>query len=230
MKVSAILVVALSIVISAGVVHGVKTRRWGASINLEEAIAPLHRIPLAIGDWEGEADLTIPDAQLQIGEIDGYLSRNYRNREDGSIVSLLIVCGRPGPISVHTPDVCFRGQGLRASTAPEVTEVPPTGDSQSGHRFLSADFYKASPPSAVGLRVFWGWTPKTTWDAPVSPRIEYAHEPFLYKMYLSRPVTYASAGGEPEQEDEPVQRFLKDFLPAFEQAMTTADSAAATAK
>src|SRR5947209_2410247 len=99
------------IVTLSGVVHGVWTNRWGTAKAVQEAAEKLEKnVPMTIGEWDGQAK-EMTEREIAIGEIDGYVSRSYVNRRTGSMVSLLIVCGRPGPISVHTPDVCYGGAG-----------------------------------------------------------------------------------------------------------------------
>ena len=35
-----------------------------------------------------------------------------------SDATALILCGRPGPVSIHTPDVCYRGLGYEPTGSP----------------------------------------------------------------------------------------------------------------
>src|SRR5205085_5635600 len=100
-----------------GVVHGVYADRWGRSAQLERALAALPRVPAALGDWAGE-ERPLDPAVLKAGGIEGSVSRRYHNPRTGETVAVLIVCGRGGPISVHTPDVCYEGAGYR-QLAPE---------------------------------------------------------------------------------------------------------------
>ena len=41
----------------------------------------------------------------------GQISRVYTNPTKGLTVSVLLLCGLPGNISTHTPDVCYPGAG-----------------------------------------------------------------------------------------------------------------------
>ena len=41
----------------------------------------------------------------------GYLLRTYTHRISGETFQVLLVCGKPGPTSLHPPDVCYQGAG-----------------------------------------------------------------------------------------------------------------------
>ena len=64
--------------------------------------------------------------------IKGCVYRRYRNPRTGESVSVLLVCGRGGPISVHTPDVCYAGAGYRPTARSEPKEVD-LGDGPKRH-------------------------------------------------------------------------------------------------
>src|SRR5260370_5182040 len=105
------LIVFAGLVLAAGTIHGALTDRWSASTSVAEAARRLDAVPQTLADWHGEeAPLDTDNLQsLQSAGIKGHLSRRYRNIVTGERISLLIVCGRPGPISVHTPDICYGG-------------------------------------------------------------------------------------------------------------------------
>ena len=106
--------VALAAIVAGGVVHGIISDCWSDSNQAakKEAISRLMQAPKVVGDWKTEQEFNISDRQLTIGKIDGYISRTYVNQKAGQRVNVIIVCGRSGDIAVHTPDVCFRGQGM----------------------------------------------------------------------------------------------------------------------
>src|ERR1700742_4693745 len=93
-----------------GAVHGIYSDRWGPSGQLEKALKRLDRVPIAFGDWAGE-DLPFEQSDMARAGIEGTVLRRYKNPRTRESVSLLVVCGRGGPISVHTPDVCYAGSG-----------------------------------------------------------------------------------------------------------------------
>src|SRR5436190_11210209 len=96
----------LSLLMAFGIAEGIWTERWHQSHAAEEAGARLSSIPPAVGDWESREEQLDP-RQVVKAELTGSLVRHYTNRSTGVTVTVMLVCGRPGPISVHTPDVCF---------------------------------------------------------------------------------------------------------------------------
>ena len=67
-----------------------------------------------------------------------------------ALSSVLLVCGRPGPVSVHTPDVCYAGVGY-AMENPPVLYQPPSA-TPSGE-FWMADFVQQKSTIPTHLRM-----------------------------------------------------------------------------
>src|SRR4051812_1387932 len=97
---------------SLGVAHGLLTDRWGASGQLESALAALDRVPARVGGWESKDLEDEPEDMARAGSR-GCVSRRYENTRTRESVSVLLVCGRGGPITVHTPDVCYATAGYK---------------------------------------------------------------------------------------------------------------------
>src|SRR5689334_4408569 len=115
------LLAALLLVVGAGLIEDLWINRYGSSAELESAVARLESLPLKVGAWEGEP-LTLDEKQITRAGVRGYLLRRYVHRATGRALTVLLVCGRPGPVSVHTPDVCYASAGY---TMPE----PPVRES-----------------------------------------------------------------------------------------------------
>src|SRR5947209_9927630 len=94
----------LLVLLVSGVVHGLWTDRWRAAAEPAAYAARLADVPRTVGDWEGQ-DVTLEEKSLRVAEVTGYLARTYVHRRTGAMAEVVVVCGRPGPISVHTPDV-----------------------------------------------------------------------------------------------------------------------------
>lgn len=172
---------AFVLLILSGLVHGRLTDRWGTSDALADAVDRLHRVPLSIGDWHGQ-DVAMDRRQIERAGIQGHLSRVYRNARDGRELTMLLVCGRPGPIAVHTPDVCYKGAGYEAESEPVAEDL---GVADGGHAwFLGACFDKVGAAVPERLDIRWAWNARGAWEVPSNPRVAFATYPSLYKLYM----------------------------------------------
>src|SRR5271165_76888 len=98
------------VVIVCGVDYGRHTGRWGTLDGLEAAAARPARVRAEVGDWRS-SQTELDAAQLEIAGVAGYTSRKFIHRTTGAEIDVLLICGRPGPMSVHTPDVCYASAG-----------------------------------------------------------------------------------------------------------------------
>ena len=190
-------VLALTFVVAAGVAHGVWTGRWGGRESLDEPLARLARVPASFGDWEGQ-DQALDERQRVRAGIEGYVLRRYRNRHTGAQVMVLLVCGRVGPIAVHTPDVCYEGAGYTRTGDVE-------GHAAGDAAFQVATFREENVPVPSRLRVYWSWSDGGAWRAPRFPRWAFARSPALFKLYVVRRTLRAD-------DADPVPGFLPDLL------------------
>src|SRR5262249_52111471 len=146
------------------------------------------------------------DAEIMAkAEAAGYVGRVFQHRVKGEI-RMILICGRPGPVSLHTPDVCFPGAGLSLDAEPERAKVAlkDTSDAQ----FMAARL-RGSGPARQMIKVHWSFTDGSGWKAPDNPRVAFGRADILYKLYIVR---------ELEKPDESVKHdpaldFLQALLP-----------------
>jgi hypothetical protein len=203
---------ALPLVLAFGVGEGMWTNRWGWSEEAERAAARLADLPRAVGAWEGHDEKLDPREVAQ-AKMTGYLLRRFVHRRTGAALTVLLVCGRPGPVAVHTPDVCFPGAGYGLTRKAERHSVSADGLAQPAE-FWVAGFEKEGAVSEP-LRVFWAWNAAGDWVAPDNPRFQFARSSALYKLYVIRPLTRAD---EPPEKD-PSTDFLRAFLPEAQRCL-----------
>ncbi len=196
---------ALALLLAGGVVHGLWSNRWGGDADLEEAAARLAGVPRVVGDWEG-TEHALDAERLTRAEAAGHLFRLYRDG-DGGAVSVLLLSGRFGPLSVHTPDLCYGGAGYEMVGAAVRHEL--RLDDGRTAEVWAARFHKPQSPADPPLRVLWSWSAGEGWRAPKWPRWEFRMKPVLFKLYVAREMERLN---EPLAGD-PGLAFLRAWLP-----------------
>ena len=148
---------------------------------VKAAATRLNSIPEQIGVWTSSLE-AIDARERRIAEIVGSVRRTYRNSENGYVVSLTILCGAAGPMSVHPPTACFEGVGYELSSGPSVVTFADADDTPSS--LNCAMFRLPGSPMTDVVRVFWGWSDDGKWTAPANPRLAFRGQPYLFKMYV----------------------------------------------
>ena len=206
-------IVALALILGSGFVAGVRANRWRDQTALTNASAKLEQIPLRFGDWEGKPGELSPRI-IEQSEVTGYLLRRYRNRRTNAEVSIFLGCGRPGPVSVHSPEVCYVAGGYEILGASRRFPISASSDGADG-AFMVTDF--RNPPSQIGghVRIFWAMTTEGDWDVPLSPRIAFATAPVLFKLYVYRNLTNPAE----DLESDPCLTLIRQLLPELNKAL-----------
>ena len=202
----------LSVVIVTGLVHGLWTGRWSAATELTEAVTALDVVPFDVGDWRGKEEELDPEMVRQAG-LSGAWMRRYSQENTGASVTVLLMCGPPGTTSVHTPEWCYGGAGYDMIAAPVQFQLP-RADTGSAE-FWTAKFRKENAAVPSHLRIFWSWRAAQVWHAAEYPRLAFARQPVLYKLYVVREMTSPT---EPTEED-PCVDFLRQFLPLLDASL-----------
>jgi hypothetical protein len=199
---------ALTLLLTAGLLHGLWSERWQPSGALEEAVARLELVPLEIGDWQG-ADVEVDAAAFAQAGARGYWARSYTHRHGGTVL-VILMCGRSGRMAVHTPEVCYRGAGFDMLETPTRTVLRDELGEELG-TFWNARFAKqATVPSQI--RLSWAWRDAGDWQAPANPRWEFRGRPFLYKLYASHELSSPS-------DADATAEFLRVLLPELKKIL-----------
>jgi hypothetical protein len=202
---------ALVLLLVAGLVHGFWTDRWTVSKATAEAAVRLQHLPLAVGDWQGE-NVEVDTRETEA--ITGHLYRRYVNRSNGNQVTIVLLCGLPGPVSIHTPDVCYRAGGFDVAepVKVKVAAEPPGPDGE----FWAADLHKATATEEVRQRIYWSWSATGAWTAPDDdPRGLFAGQPVLFKLYAVRDL----AAGDKLRDDDPCAELLRQLMPQMKKTL-----------
>jgi hypothetical protein len=208
-----LLVVGVAISVD-GYLYGRLTGRWRDSHELSAAVARLDRVPMNVGDWEGEA-LTLDPKVVEVAGFRGYIVRRYSNRRTGNVVSLLVACGRPGPLALHTPDACYRCAGFRMMTEEAKQTLDPMFGRIRGE-CRRATFAREDGAAPERLRVVWSWYSNGTWSAPDNPRWTFAGQPVIHKLYI----TQEYFPRDEETDGAACLEFFRDLYPELETILT----------
>ncbi len=197
------------LVIGGGVVQGFWTNRWDTSPAPAEAAERLKNVPLRVGDWVATA-LPVKTGPEPIA---GQLYRRYVHQVNGTVITVALYTGQPGPVSIHTPDVCYKASGFDVAVPLKYKWAGVRGIAAG--EFWTADLQKIKATEKLHQRIFCSWTTDGTWRAAGNPRWEFADQPVLYKLYLVRELTSAE---EPLEED-PCIDLMSDLLPQLQKCV-----------
>jgi EpsI family protein len=189
-------------IVASGALAGFVSGRWHEN---QRPSVPLEQLPLKFGDWQGE-DQPLSEKVVKIAEFDGSLLRRYENQRTRAVVHLLLAYGRPGPLAVHTPAICYGGAGFDMSGG--TTRWTPD-NVPGGGEFFQTTFARSNSPTPEKLQVLWSWNKNGAWMVTDYPRWKFAGGPRIYKLYVSQeylPRDKATDGAASRE-------FLRDFLP-----------------
>ena len=200
------------VLVASGVVHGIRTDRWTKNpAEVAEAAGRLATVPLTVGAWDG-SDWDMKDDSARLG-LAGVLARRYTNRETGKVISIYLACGRPGPVSIHTPDVCYPADGYHEVEPPR--RISLAADDRSAAEFWTARYKRQRPDAQSDLRIFWAWHTSAGWQVADNPRTAFFRESVLHKLYVIRELASAK---EPAEQDVCAE-FVRELLPVLQEQL-----------
>jgi hypothetical protein len=198
-------------IVASGLVHGMWTGRWGRSAEMAAAVERMGNLPEQIGPWKGVPE-DQDQATLTMAGAVGHWTRRFTNLYTGDDVLVILLCGRPGQMTVHRPEHCYLSAGFAMTTPPGRYRLPSWRGAKGGAEMpvelWTAPFAKEEADGTVQLRIFWSWLGSSGWEATESPRRTFALEKVLYKLYVIR-----SEGPQPPQPEDPSVVFLKQLMP-----------------
>jgi hypothetical protein len=203
-----ILTVIIGFTLFTGLMHGKLTNRWGVPKDMKEAAARFEKIPSQFGDWRLATQDELPDRVIELLDCEGHLNATFVNDTTGEIVNMFIVLGPPGPISVHTPEVCYSSKDHTITE--DRVAVAIEGPEGTENEFWALTL-RSNKVTADIIRVYYGWGNELVWTAPYSPRISFGGESLLYKIQL--------AAHLPPDTDLETNDSCKNFLEAFVPAL-----------
>jgi len=206
------LLVSLAALLGAGVVHGLWTDRWQRSEALTQATERLQLLPADLDDWKGRAEEQDPDALAVTGAVAHY-SRSFLDPVTGDRVLVILLAGKPARMSVHRPEHCYTAAGYDLVARPIGIYIRADGEETA--EFFTGTFTREEAAGPSQLRIFWSFFARKQWESPVSPRVRFAREQVLYKLYVLRSVA-ASLGS---LDEDPCIRLLGKLLPVLNRTL-----------
>jgi hypothetical protein len=197
----------LAVLAGTALVEGRWTNRWTTAAAVQAAAARVRALPTRVGDWTG-ADEDMDPRVLEMTGAAGYVNRRYVHDRTSQVVHVFLMCGRPGRVAAHTPDVCVRGEGLELSADPARADVKVPGGTAAFLRVQARP--EEGNTTAPPIEVYWSWTATGAWEVPAAPRFAFARYPVLYKLYVTSPLTGDEGAGE---------TFLQAFLPEVQKCL-----------
>jgi hypothetical protein len=140
-------------------------------------------------------------------------------------MTVLLVCGPPGPIAVHSPEVCYRGAGYDPEAFPVSSNLD-YGAAGKSARLLEGIYRKKSATGPEALRVCWSFLAHDIWDSPPNPRLAYAPERALYKLYVIQDLSST----DETRAQATAKDFTRQLLAALDVSLSQPDGASSSMK
>ncbi len=225
-----ILPISLGLLIAAvsGWRHGLLTDRWGPPSNVLKVAEQVESLDLEIAGWDSRALGKLEGRTRKLAGAEGYFSRQYVHKDSNVWVQVTMLCGRPGPIALHSPDYCFTLAGMKQLDSESKIQIS-HANQEDPENFWVADYRPPESKPGPDIRTFWAWsTDGTEWSIPEDPRFTFASAPYLYRIYFSVPTTAfkpSVTGKEGPSETEMIARqFIHDFLARYSELVAKLES------
>jgi hypothetical protein len=207
--------------LAAGWAHGRMTNRKGlraeASLAGERLKPPL---PAETGNWRLVSENQFEPDVVRMLQCPAHISRVYEHRQTGDVVTVAVIVGPPGPVSVHTPEICYSSRDYTIMSDRQQIAI---SDAAGLTHALWELPLKPNDLNGAPLRVVYAWSSGAAWEASRHPRFGFGGLPYLYKIQLA-------ATDHPASEAinfDPVQDFLANFLAQLQpRLMDTANPSA----
>ncbi|MCA9063406.1 MAG: exosortase-associated EpsI family protein [Planctomycetaceae bacterium] len=184
--------------------------RPGDASILAAAAQRLALVPESVGEWTS-TEQTIDERECRVADITGGIRRDYVHGRIGYSVSMTLLSGSAGAMSVHPPTTCFEGVGYSLLTGPGVVTLPGAGNTTVA--LNRATFTRPQKTMSDMVRVFWGWSTDGHWQVPESPRLTFRNLPSLYKLYVVDRLPVDTV------ELPQAEVFLRDMIPVLQEIL-----------
>jgi hypothetical protein len=196
----------LAATLASGWLHGTLANRWGQGDQLTLAAARLDGdLPPRLGPWRLAKTLPMDSEVRKSLQCCAALHGIYTNDQTGDSVIIAVLAGPSGPLSVHTPEICYSAADYELAGERQQWTVRDKQGQSHGLWTIHANSRHATRPN---LRVVYGWSSGGPWQAVQRPRFALAGLPVVYKLQLAGP----AREDQREQALDPSHDFLTRFL------------------
>ena len=218
------------VTLATGVVTGTLGNRWQRPHDLSAVAKSLEKITATpqVGPWHLKETSRLGPEIAKLLHTSGDISCKYVNDQTGDMVDLVVLIGETGPLSTHSPEVCYSSREYQVVSEPESQKI----ESAAGPaEFLSMTLSSDGLDGSL-LRVWYAWHNGAQWLAPRNARIALRAEPFLYKIQIATYLTGLDDARQPgsrpaddkvgaaAKQAEVCRTFLVDFMPLLNGALT----------
>ena len=194
---------ASTIAVVSALSHGFLDGRWVNQPDIKSIAAKLDELPTQIGEWSLVENQELPKSAQNLLQCYGYSLQVYKNVTTGRRINVAVLLGPRGPIAVHTPEVCYSGQGIKAAGKTKREQIDVDG---VDHTLWHVSF-KSKIDSKPELEAYYAWSDGGNWQAAEYPRVWLTGR--LYKLQLACQPTEEGA------ESDAIL-FLQQFLPKLQ--------------
>lgn len=200
----------VGLTLASGVAAGRLDNRWGRPADLLAAGKRLGKTPERFGDWVLEHSQSLDQNAAELLQASGSTLRNYRNQRTGEAVTMALIVGPAGPMSVHNPEVCYSSRDFKTISPAKRFHIVGAVEAEFWGMTL-----ERTDLDGGKLSVAYAWNDGNGWAAPQQPRIQFGGAPLLYKLQIAAPLS----GNERLENSDTCRTFLRDFLPAFDSVL-----------
>lgn len=213
---------ACALLLSSGAVRFWEDRRFRSlQAQTVNPLFPLKSLDEAVGRWEAkESRESVLDPEIaRVAGSSDSLIRTYVDKKTGVAVVVLILYGRAGPVTAHTPEVCYSSQGYDQL---EKFDLDLPGTNQGTIRLRSLLFTKKGGQEGAQQEVFYAFRSEGRWSPDVEGRWKTLEtNPPVFKIMIQRRL----AERERRNVNNPCIQFLAEMLPALERRIREAEQA-----
>ncbi|MDZ4817770.1 MAG: exosortase-associated EpsI family protein [Planctomycetota bacterium] len=204
--------IAVCLTVYGGYIEGARSQRFGRNEAQQLAGQQIAQLPESFGDWYTVESHDLDPDVADLLKCTGSVQRVYGNRQNGEKVRVALLAGPPGPISVHSPEICYSASDYKIEEPPVEVSVSRADKDNTPEKFFRMSL-RSKELLAERLVVYYAWSQGDRWDVPKSPRWSYKDSPYLLKMQV------AGLTSNEDATKDSCSTFLADLIPEIDRVL-----------